>query len=214
LAARATPGLDGSGPRRATIAVVDTYDKSNGYEQIASAYISGRHAGIGADEVGQWARALPPAATILDLGCGSGVPISETLINAGFNVHGVDASPTMVAAFRARFPQAPVQCVAVADSDFFGRTFDAIVAWGLIFLLDADEQRRLTAKMASVLTSGGRMLFTAPHAACSWRDAMTGQTSRSLGFDEYRKELEANGLSLVGARTDAGENHYYLALKR
>jgi hypothetical protein len=46
------------------------------------------------------------------------------------------------------------------------------------------------AKMASVLTSGGRMLFTAPRVACSWRDAMTGQTSISLGFDEYRKEFD------------------------
>jgi 2-polyprenyl-3-methyl-5-hydroxy-6-metoxy-1,4-benzoquinol methylase len=196
---------------------VDAYDKSNGYERIASEFISGRgqnHAGIGASVVGEWARALPPAATILDLGCGPGVPISETLINAGFNVYGVDASTTMVAAFRARFPQAPVQCAAVEDSDFFGRTFDAIVVWGLVFLLDADTQRRLIAKMASVLTSGGGILFTAPRVACSWRDAMTGQASISLGFDEYQRELEGSGLSLVGTRTDAGGNHYYMTIKR
>jgi SAM-dependent methyltransferase len=193
---------------------VDERDKSNGYERVASEFISGRARGIGASVVAEWARALPPAAAVLDLGCGPGVPISETLVNAGFRVYGVDASTTMVAAFQARFPQVPVQCAAVEKSDFFGRTFDAIVAWGLLFLLDADTQRRLIAKTARALTAGGRMLFTAPRKACSWRDAMTGQISISLGFDEYRRELEASGLSLVGTRTDEGENHYYLTIKQ
>jgi 2-polyprenyl-3-methyl-5-hydroxy-6-metoxy-1,4-benzoquinol methylase len=64
----------------------------------------------------------------LDLGCGPGVPISETLIEGGFDVYGIDASVTMVAAFQSRFPTNVVQCAAVEDSDFFGRSFDAVVA--------------------------------------------------------------------------------------
>jgi SAM-dependent methyltransferase len=192
-------------------------DPSNGYEQIAPDFIEARgrsRSGVGANMVAVWARALPAAAAILDLGCGPGVPISETLVNAGFQVFGVDASPTMVAAFRTRFPQLAVQCAAAEDADFFGRRFDGIVAWGLIFLLDAGTQRRLIAKMAGALRTGGSMLFTAPRAACSWRDLMTGQTSISLGLDEYRRQLEAGGLTLIGTETDEGDNHYYLTVKR
>ena len=153
-------------------------------------------------------------ATVLDLGCGPGVPISETLIQRGFNVYGVDASATMVAAFQARFPTTPVQCAAVEDSDFFSRTFDAVVAWGLLFLLSAEAQRRLIAKVAAVLPSGGRLLFTAPSQVCSWPDAMTAQTSISLGFAEYRHALDASGMSLVRTERDGGENHYYFTKKR
>src|SRR5882757_2290032 len=116
---------------------------------------------------------LPAKATVLDLGCGPGTPISETLVKGGFTVYGVDASATMVAAFQASFPTAPVQCAAVEDSDFFDLTFDAVVAWGLFFLLDAEVQRKLIAKIATILPSGGRLLFTSPSQTCSWIDAMT-----------------------------------------
>jgi cyclopropane fatty-acyl-phospholipid synthase-like methyltransferase len=125
---------------------------------------------------------LSAGATVLDLGCGAGLPISQALIERGFNVYGVDASPTMVAAFRANFPNAPVECAAVEDSDFFGQTFGGAVAWGLLFLLDAEVQCRLIGKVAGVLRGGGRLLFTAPRQSGSWRDAMTGRISIWTGY--------------------------------
>jgi cyclopropane fatty-acyl-phospholipid synthase-like methyltransferase len=170
--------------------------------------------GIGVAAAAEWSRMLPGGATVLDLGCGTGVPISQALIDRGFNVCGVDAAPTMVAAFRARFRTSPVECAAAEDSDFFGRTFDGVVAWGLFFLLEAEVQRRLIAKVAAVLPRGGRFLFTAPSQSCSWADAMTGRSSISLGYEAYRNALEAESMSLIGTQRDEGENHYYLAQKK
>ena len=191
-------------------------DRSNGYEEIALTFISGRgrnHSGVGAAVVADWSKLLSAGATVLDLGCGTGIPVSQALIERGFNVYGVDASPTMVAAFRANFPNVPVECAAVEDSDFFGQTFDGVVAWGLLFLLDAEVQCRLIGKVAGVLRSGGRLLITAPRQSCSWRDAMTGGISISLVQEAYRKALEAEGMSLVGTHCDEDENHYYFAQK-
>lgn len=157
---------------------------------------------------------LPAGTTILDLGCGTGIPISLTLMERGFKVYGVEASASMTAEFRANFPTAPVQCAAVEDSDFFGRTFDGAVAWGLFFLLSAEAQRELIAKVAAILPSGGRLLFTAPREPCSWLDAMTERASISLGHDAYCVALDAAGMSLVGAYVDEGGNHHYSSLKR
>jgi SAM-dependent methyltransferase len=196
--------------------VVANDDKSNGYEEIASIFIAGRGRntnGIGAAVVAEWSRTLPNRASILDLGCGTGVPISQTLIERGFNLYGVDASASMVEAFRHRFPSVPVECAAVEDSNFFERTFDGVVAWGLFFLLPADIQRNLIPKIAAVLPGGGRFLFTAPSTICSWSDAMTGRSSISLGYRAYRNALEAEGMLLVGACRDEGKNHYYDAQK-
>jgi hypothetical protein len=120
----------------------------------------------------------------------------------------------MTAEFRVNFPTAPVQCAAVEDSDFFGRTFDGVVAWGLFFLLSAEIQRKLIAKVSAVLPSGGRLLFTAPSQPCSWLDAMTEKTSVSLGHDAYRLALDAEGMSLVETYVDEGQNYHYSARKR
>lgn len=160
-----------------------------------------------------WSQMLPRGAAVLDLGCGTGVPISRVLIERGFHVYGVDASPSMVAAFRSRFPHVRVECAAVEESDFFGRTFDGVVGWGIFFLLDAEVQHRLLAKVATVLPSGGRFLFTAPSELCSWADIMTGRTSISLGYEAYRNVLEAESMSLVGTHRDNAGNHYYFAQK-
>jgi cyclopropane fatty-acyl-phospholipid synthase-like methyltransferase len=189
-------------------------DKSNGYEEIASIFIPGRgrnSSGVGVSVVAEWSQLLPAGSTVIDLGCGTGVPISQVLVDRGFNVYGVDASASMTAAFRSRFPTVPIECAAVEDSDFFGRRFDAVVAWGLFFLLEADVQRKLIAKIAAVLPAGGRLLFTAPSQACSWSDAMTGRTSLSLGHEAYRKLLDAEGMTLVGTYHDEGENYYFSA---
>lgn len=192
-------------------------DKSNGYEEIASIFIPGRgrnRSGVGVSVVAEWSQLLPAGATVLDLGCGTGIPISLTLIARGCNVYGVDASASMTAEFRANFPTAPVQCAAVEDSAFFGRTFDGVVAWGLFFLLSAEVQLKLIAKVAAILASGGRLLFTAPSEPCAWLDAMTERPSISLGHDAYRVALDAEGMELVGAYVDEGQNYHYSALKR
>ena len=197
--------------------VVTRPDKSNGYEEISSVFLAGRGSGkgvgIGVSVVAQWAASLPRGATVLDLGCGPGVPITTIFIERGFNVYGVDASRSMIAAFQARFPGIPVKCAAAEESDFFRRTFDAVVSWGLFFLLEAETQLKLIAKVAGALESGGRFLFTAPRQSCTWNDAMTGRISISLGHQAYQRSMEAFGLTLVGTETDEGENYYYFAEK-
>lgn len=189
-------------------------DASSGYEAVSNDFISRRTgSGVGVGTVREWARDLPDGAAVLDLGYGPGVPISQVLAEAGLAVYGVDASPSMVAEFRRRFPDAPVECAAVGDSRFFGREFDGVVAWGLVFLLSADAQADLIHKAAGALKPGGRFLFTAPWQACEWPDSMTGRSSVSLGADAYRRHLEAAGLVLVDEADDEGENHYYFARK-
>ncbi|HXH48438.1 MAG TPA: class I SAM-dependent methyltransferase [Terriglobia bacterium] len=194
-------------------------DRSNGYEGVAAEFLarrgSGRSAGVGVKDVRNWARTLPRGAAVIDLGCGPGYPITEVLVNEGLSVYGVDAAPSFVQAFRRNLPGTPVVCEPVEDSTFFNRTFDAVLAWGLIFLLPAEEQRRVIQRIATVLVPGGRLLFTscAGVEPLVWNDAMTGLESRSLGAGEYRRLLSEAGLSVTSEYEDEGQNHYFDALK-
>jgi SAM-dependent methyltransferase len=193
-------------------------DRSNGYEGVAAQFLVGRgkapSTGIGAMAVREWARTLRPGATVIDLGCGSGRPITAALLAEGLTAYAVDASPTLAAAFRRNFPHTPIACEAVEESTFFDRTFDGVVAWGLIFLLSPDAQRQLIQRVAEILVRGGRLLFTscAGVEPLVWNDAMTGLESRSLGAPEYRRELSAAGLSVIREYEDEGRNHYFDAL--
>ena len=84
-----------------------------------------------------------------------------------------------------------------------------ILASGLIFLLCPDDQRHLIQRIADILVPGGRLLFTSCAEPLVWNDAMTGLESRSLGAEEYRRQLSAVGLSVTGEYEDEGQNHYY-----
>lgn len=157
---------------------------------------------------------LRPGAAILDLGCGHGVPISQALLESGFERYGVDASRSLVEEFRRRFPRAHVAHEAVEDSAFFNRTFNAVVAVGLMFLLSPDVQEALVHRVASVLHAGGRFLFTAPEQACSWVDVLTGQRSHSVGWEHYERVARNVGFTLAATYRDEGDNHYFDFVKQ
>jgi SAM-dependent methyltransferase len=192
-------------------------DRSNGYEGVAVEFLarrgSGRSTGIGVKSVRNWARTLPRGASVIDLGSGPGFPITDVLVAEGLDVYAVDAAPSFVEAFRRNLPNTPVVCEAVETSTFFNRTFDALLAWGLMFLVPTETQRQLIHKIAGILVPGGRLLFTSPAEPVVWNDAMTGLESRSLGADEYRRELSSVGLSVANEYEDEGRNHYFDVVK-
>jgi SAM-dependent methyltransferase len=188
-------------------------DPSNGYEEHAATFIRERYPEIGKSVVSTWAGSLPPAAEVLELGCGHGV-VTEVLVETGLTVSVVDASPSLLRAFRQRFPHVPNQCAAAEESDFFGRTFDGVIAIGLLFLLAEEAQRTVLRKVGSVLRPGGRFLFTAPHQQVEWVDILTRQPSRSLGAAVYESVLTECGLEVSTGITDEGENHYFSAIRK
>lgn len=192
-------------------------DRSNGYEGVAAEFLAGRGrappTAIGTGRVRDWALTLRRGASVLDLGCGTGLPITRVLVNEGLDVFAIDAAPSLVAAFRTNLPKVPVACESVLESRFFDRTFGAVISWGLMFLLQPDEQRALIARIGDVLEPGGRLLFTAEARPVAWNDVMTGLESRSLGADEYRRLLAAEGISVTSEYEDRGQNYYFDAYR-
>ena len=167
---------------------------------------------MGADVVTRWASELPEGARVLDIGAGTGFPVTEALAAAGLDAHAIDASPRMVDRFRERLPGVPIACEDVRTSVLFGLRFEGIVAVGLIFLLTDRDQADLIARLSAALVPGGRLLLSAPHETGQWEDVLTGLPSRSLGEATYRELLRQAGFGWIDSLTDSGGNHHYSAV--
>jgi 2-polyprenyl-3-methyl-5-hydroxy-6-metoxy-1,4-benzoquinol methylase len=189
-------------------------EPASGYERIANIFLNARNPTIGPDVVREWSGRLPRRARVLDVGCGHGVPITATLLAEGFDVHGVDGSPTLVAECRTRFPDVPVECSDVETCAALDHTYDGVVAWGLLFLLPPSAQHRVLARLASATVPGGHLLFTAPRQVLTWEDGLTGRLSWSLGHDAYVDILLSHDVELDGNAEDSGDNYYYFGRRR
>jgi cyclopropane fatty-acyl-phospholipid synthase-like methyltransferase len=102
---------------------------------------------------------LQPNAQVLDLGCGTGRPIAEHVLAAGFTVTGVDQSSALLAIARARFPA----CNWV-ESTIEGyrpvRRFAAAIAWDSLFHIPRHEHASIFHRVKSALEPDGRFMLT------------------------------------------------------
>jgi cyclopropane fatty-acyl-phospholipid synthase-like methyltransferase len=187
-------------------------DSASAYEKHARAFLGARDdTTTGADVVKRWARSMSLGTEVLEIGCGGGFPVTRVLVDAGLKLWAVDSSPTLLAEFRARFPEIPVECARALECSYFERKFGAVISIGLVFLLNADEQAALLRRVSELIVPGGRLLFTAPLQKGKWADTTTGHECRSLGREQYESILADAGFRVVATYEDEGRNNYYEA---
>jgi SAM-dependent methyltransferase len=141
---------------------------------------------------------LPPAAPILDIGCGSAEPMAGYLIGLGHPVVGVDSSPAMIDACRRKFPQ---QQWTVADMRELAlqRQFSGILAWDSFFHLRHDDQRRIFPVFRRHAAPHAALMFTSGPAHGEAIGSFGGEPlyHASLDPSEYRSLLDQNGFHVV-----------------
>lgn len=189
-------------------------DAARFYETQALKYLDARdRSRVGTEIVQSWVRSLPSGSTVVEIACGGGYPITRVLVDSGLTVWAIDSSPTLLRQFRLRFPAIPTQCASALDSDYFGRTFDAVTSIGFLFLLRENEQLTFLHRVSEILRPRGRFLFTAPVEMGTWQDVTTGLECWSLGRATYTRALEREGFRVIRTHIDEGENNYYEAEK-
>ncbi|MDR5589081.1 class I SAM-dependent methyltransferase [Christiangramia sp. SM2212] len=192
-------------------------DKSKAYEKNAETFLKLRgHVNntIGVEEVRKWTQSLPDKSRVLDLGCGNGFPLTKILVDHDLDVYAIDASESLCRDFKKNFPETSIACETAENSELFKLKFDAILSWGLIFLLTEKEQEALIKKVSEALFINGRYLFTAPWQKTRWKDTLTGEDSVSLGRNRYKELLNSAGLIVLDEFQDSGENHYFSCIKK
>ncbi len=151
--------------------------------------------------------ALQPAASILDLGCGSGSPVAQHLVEHGFRVTGVDSSPTLIALARQRLPG---QQWLVADmrSLQLGQHFDGILAWDSYFHLPHGDQRRMFGVFAAHAAPSAILMFNtgSTHGEAIGEYRGDPLFHASLSTEEYRDLLRGIGFDVLAHVVDDWQN--------
>src|SRR5262245_36655162 len=82
---------------------------------------------------------LAPGARVLDVGCGTGVPATRQLTDAGAQVTGIDISPVMLDLARRNVPAARFIQMDTLDVSRELGEFDAVVSFFSLLMLPRAE---------------------------------------------------------------------------
>jgi cyclopropane fatty-acyl-phospholipid synthase-like methyltransferase len=135
---------------------------ARGYDRVADAYaaLEGEREWPRLRRLRALLELLPPGANVLDLGCGSGLPATRAVVDAGHTVVGVDVSREQVRQARRNVPEAAIVQSSALDVTFPAESFDAVVALYMIDHLPRVEHPALLASIHRWLRPGGRLLLT------------------------------------------------------
>lgn len=190
------------------------------YDRIADWYAGDRgRSSIGVREALIGVQSLPRGARVLDVGCGNGVPISRALLNAGYDIVGLDSSQRMLERFRGNCPTAPAVRGDVRACPFRAEQFDGAVSWGMLFHLTRQDQAAALAGVARVLKPGAPFLFTAAeiHDIDADDPGITGQmngvTFHYWAVPSCQRLAAEGGFELMSVYDDPGVSTYYYARK-
>lgn len=131
-----------------------------GYDLAAKNYSAARDQFKSNKYLEQLTNRLPSGAHILDLGCGSGVPVDRFLADRGFQITGLDISPRQIELAKENVPQGDYRIVDMSTLLPGQFNVDAVVSFYAIFHIDRRQHLRLLQTINSFLPPKGLLLVT------------------------------------------------------
>jgi predicted TPR repeat methyltransferase len=101
---------------------------------------------------------IPKKGNVLDLGCGTGIPISKIMYDSKLCVTGLDVSDEMIKIFQNNLPKAKVFRMPMTEMQW-ENNFDAIVSSYSLLCLPLEEFSLMANKINKALKKGGYFLL-------------------------------------------------------
>ena len=179
-----------------TVKSMSTHETGSQYNQIADKFEQNRSSNYGLDFVRGFCDLLKVnpvqvhPLTILDIGCGTGIPLTKHLVNRGFQVTGLDISTEMIEKARRNVPEATFITEDIVSIDI-NRRYDGILAWDSLFHLPLENQEKTIRKIIRRVSNDGILMFTAGGQEGELVSSMfdTEFYYSSLSVDHYERIL-------------------------
>ena len=198
-----------------------------GYDKIADTWQEKREWYIEQPSIDEAISYLQLGAKILDVGCGSGKPIANYLVEKNFDVYGVDISPKLIDYAKQIIPENKLFVSDICDFSTDIK-FDAIVCWFALFHIHAEHHLDVLKKFHAFLKPGGILLITFADTGCEPGGTnvkiIDGHTIESEMFGErfchsghpasVNSELiKQAGFKIISDKIDQPGNQVILAIK-
>jgi ubiquinone/menaquinone biosynthesis C-methylase UbiE len=163
---------------------------------------------------------LRPGESALDVGCGTGTLAiaAKRRVGPAGNVHGIDASPEMIARANRKAKKAGVDVTfrtAIVEAlPFADRQFDAVLSTLMLHHLPRATREQCAREMRRVLKPGGRVLAVDFGAPAGHRKGIIGHLHRRghLALDSVIELLSKSGLTVVeSGRVGFRDLHFTVA---
>jgi cyclopropane fatty-acyl-phospholipid synthase-like methyltransferase len=146
------------------------------YNKIADQWAAIRDRAVPSQLVVDFAASIKPNGNVLDIGCGTGYPITTFLAESGFTVTGIDIPEHLLQkAIERNFPNTTLHLCDFFDFDPSER-YDGIIAFDSFFHFPKDKQAEIYSRVANWMNIGGYLLFTHGNKEGEISGEMFGET--------------------------------------
>lgn len=181
----------------------------DGYDAMAERYMQTRKLEARDGKyLGLLFAAVPPGSQILDLGCGSGVPLTKMMAER-YAVTGVDISQNQIDLARKNLPGAQFIKQDMTALDFPDGAFDAVASYLALLHVPKEEKPALYANIFRMLKPGGALIMMIGQD--EW-DSVPEDTLMNtpmfwsqLGEEKTEALLEAIGFTVVHSSVETGD---------
>ncbi|MBN2075196.1 MAG: class I SAM-dependent methyltransferase [Dehalococcoidales bacterium] len=170
-----------------------------GYNDCASAYSQARKREVTSQLLNLIDR-LEENSRILDIGCGSGMPVTQVLTTK-FEVTGVDISEEMLKRAQVNVPKAQFILGDIMSVELPPSHFHAVVSYYTVFHIPREEHPELFRKIHRWLMPGGYLLASVAldNEADYTEDDFFGVTMYWSNYSlvEYQDIITSSGFSIL-----------------
>ena len=145
-------------------------------------------------------RNLPKNADVLDLGCGTGIPLGKILYDLNFKVTGVDVSDQMIKRYKKNLPNSKTFRMPMTDIKWTNK-FDGILSSYSLLCLPLNDFSTMSKKITKALRKNGLflMFLNEGDSKDGQIQEVQGQQMFSTGVSEkeIRDMFEPNGMKII-----------------
>ncbi len=131
-----------------------------GYDKIAKNYQEWRQRFSNFSQFKEFSKLLQKNAKVLDVGCGTGIPVAKFLVEKGYDLTGIDISPEMVNLAEKNVPKGKFIRMDMTKMNFKRDAFDGVVAAYSLIHVPKEKHENLIKKVATILKTNGIFIFS------------------------------------------------------